>query len=151
MVQVERGADVDADRAARTIEGILADPRGWGGTGRVSFRRVPSPPADFDVVLARPASVDRLCAPLSTDGVFSCGLEGRAVLNLMRWRHGARGFGGEIDAYRRYLVNHEVGHALGHAHASCARAGAPAPVMMQQTIRVGACRPNGWPLPRERG
>ena len=39
---------------------------------------------------------------------------------------------------------------LGHGHGVCPVSGARAPVMMQQTIGVGACRPNGRPLPWER-
>jgi hypothetical protein len=76
---------------------------------------------------------------------------GRAVLNLMRWRHGAPAFRGNMTMYRRYLVNHEVGHVLGHSHRSCHASGARAPVMMQQTKGVGSCRANGWPLAWERG
>ena len=55
-----------------------------------------------------------------------------------------------LALYRRYLVNHVVGHLLGHGHSSCQAAGARAPVMMQQTMGVGACRANGRPLPWER-
>ena len=40
----------------------------------------------FRVVLATPSTVNRLCAPLITGGIYSCGMYGRAVLNLLRWR-----------------------------------------------------------------
>ena len=42
-------------------------------------------------------------------------------------------FNGDLDAYRSYAVNHEVGHALGMRHQPCPASGAPAPVMMQQS------------------
>jgi hypothetical protein len=48
------------------------------------------------------------------------------------------------------MVNHEVGHVLGRGHAFCPAAGAPAPVMVQQTKGVAPCRPNPWPLAWER-
>jgi hypothetical protein len=150
-VQVEDGIQVDRRRVADTIASILGDRRGWGGSGRLSFQRVSSGPVSFRVVLATPSTVNRLCAPLITGGIYSCGMYGRAVLNLMRWRHGAPAFRGDMTKYRRYLVNHEVGHMLGHSHRSCHAAGARAPVMMQQTKGVGACRANGWPLAWERG
>ena len=150
-VQVEDGIQVDRRTVADTIARILGDRRGWGGTGRLSFQRVSSGPVSFRVVLATPSTVNRLCAPLITGGIYSCGMYGRAVLNLMRWRHGAPAFHGDMTKYRRYLVNHEVGHLLGHSHRSCHAAGARAPVMMQQTKGVGSCRANGWPLAWERG
>jgi Protein of unknown function (DUF3152) len=150
-VQVEDGIQVDRRAVADTIARILGDRRGWGGTGRLSFQRVSSGPVSFRVVLATPSTVNRLCAPLITGGIYSCGMYGRAVLNLMRWRHGAPPFHGDMTKYRRYLVNHEVGHVLGHSHRSCHAAGARAPVMMQQTKGVGPCRANGWPLAWERG
>ena len=150
-VQIEDGIQVDRRTVADTIARILGDRRGWGGTGRLSFQRVSSGPVSFRVVLANPSTVNRLCAPLITGGIYSCGMYGRAVLNVMRWRHGAPAFHGDMTKYRRYLVNHEVGHVLGHAHTSCHAAGARAPVMMQQTKGVGSCRANGWPLAWERG
>jgi hypothetical protein len=104
---------------------------------------------DFRVVLAAPATVDRLCHPLLTDGSLSCATGSSAILNVLRWRRGALAFRGNLPLYRRYLVNHEVGHVLGHGHAVCPAPGARAPVMMQQTLGVGACRPNGRPLPGE--
>ena len=150
-VQVEDGIQVDRRKVADTIASILGDRRGWGGTGRLSFQRVSSGPVSFRVVLATPSTVNRLCAPLITGGIYSCGMYGRAVLNLLRWRHGAPAFHGDMTKYRRYLVNHEVGHLLGHSHTSCHASGARAPVMMQQTKGVGSCRANGWPLAWERG
>ena len=150
-VQIEDGIRVDRRRVADTIASILGDRRGWGGTGRLSFQRVSSGPVSFRVVLANPSTVNRMCAPLITGGIYSCGMYGRAVLNLMRWRHGAPAFHGNMTMYRRYLVNHEVGHLLGHSHRPCHASGARAPVMMQQTKGVGSCHANGWPLAWERG
>lgn len=150
-VEVEGGLRVDPRGFARRVDEVLAHPRGWGGTGRVSFRRVSAGPVDFRVALASPRTTDRLCAPLETRGRFSCAREGRAVLNALRWERGALAFGGGLARYRAYLVNHEVGHLLGHGHRGCPAPGARAPVMMQQTKGVGACRGNPWPLPWERG
>jgi Protein of unknown function (DUF3152) len=150
-VQIEDGIQVNRRLVADTIATILGDRRGWGGTGRLSFQRVSSGPVSFRVVLATPSTVNRLCAPLITGGIYSCGMYGRAVLNVMRWRNGAAPFHGDLTKYRRYLVNHEVGHVLGHGHRGCHAAGARAPVMMQQTKGVAPCRANGWPLAWERG
>jgi hypothetical protein len=150
LVEVEAGIVISRLELARKVHAILGHPRSWGGTGRVSFRRVSRGPVDFRVTLASPRTTDRLCAPNLTNGIYSCANGGRAVLNLMRWRRGAEAYG-EITRYRRYLVNHEVGHLLGHGHVPCPGAGAPAPVMMQQTKGVAPCRANPWPLSWERG
>ena len=150
-VEVERGLGVDRSRFAAEVERALLDRRGWGGSGRFAFRRVDRGPVDFRVTLAGSRTVDRLCAPLATRGRVSCYMRGRAVLNLLRWTKGSAPYRGRRAAYRRYLVNHEVGHALGFGHRACPGRGRRAPVMMQQTSDVGACRPGWWPLPGERG
>jgi hypothetical protein len=151
LVEVEAGIVISRLEFARKVHAILGHPKSWGGTGRVSFRRVSHGPVDFRVTLASPATTDRLCAPNLTNGIYSCANGGRAVLNLMRWRQGADAYGSDMTRYRRYLVNHEVGHLLGRGHVSCPAAGTPAPVMMQQTKGVAPCRANPWPLSWERG
>jgi hypothetical protein len=151
VVEVEKGLKIDPAGFARRVQRVLSDRRGWGAGGRIAFKRVDSPPASFRVALATPATTNRLCAPMVTAGRFSCHQRGRAVLNSMRWIKGAAAYGDDLDGYRTYLINHEVGHALGHSwHRACPEPGALAPVMMQQTLGVGPCRPHPWPLPEER-
>jgi hypothetical protein len=146
-VAVEGGLGLDAREFAGAVEQVLGDPRSWGAGGRGSFARVSSGPVAFRVLLASPATTDRLCAPLRTRGRYSCATGRLAVVNSMRWLRGAAAYDGELEDYRRYVVNHEVGHALGHDHAGCPGRGRPAPVMMQQTKGVGACRAQPWPYP----
>lgn len=147
IVEVERGTGQQPKAFADAVERTLADRRSWGAGGRLSFQRVDSGPVDFRVVLATPGHTDRLCAPLDTDGEYSCYQGVRAVVNLRRWLLGSPGYGGDLASYRNYVVNHEVGHALGHGHHECPRRGDPAPVMVQQTVSLGGCRPNPWPYP----
>ena len=110
---------------------------------------MPPDEAQIRVVLARPGTVDRLCARagLRTGGFFSCWNGTFAALNLDRWQTGAPAFSAPLSVYRGYLVNHEVGHGLGKGHLGCPAAGTAAPVMMQQTKGTGACTPNAWPYP----
>ncbi len=149
-VAVEGAIGVAPAGFARAVEAILADPRSWGAAGRMSFRRVDSGAVAFRVVLASPTTTDRLCAPLDTGGIYSCAVEGTAVINAGRWLQGARSYGKDLTGYRQYLVNHEVGHTLGHGHTRCPGRGQLAPVMVQQTKGVGSCRPNPWPYPSGR-
>ncbi len=146
-VQVEGGLGVDAEQFAAEVERVLADGRSWGADRRLSFQRVDRGPVRFTVVLASPRTTDRLCRPLDTAGRYSCGTGQRAVLNSRRWLRGADAYAGRLPAYRTYLVNHEVGHVLGHRHERCPGPGRRAPVMLQQTKGLAGCRPNPWPHP----
>lgn len=148
-VEVEQGLDIDDAAFATFVMDTLNDPRGWGADGSVSFAMTDGE-ADIRVVLATPATVDEMCAPLATNGTWSCGRYGHAAINADRWVLGADAWAeadGDITEYRHYLVNHEVGHLLGHPHESCPATGDPAPVMVQQSISLQGCEPNAWPSP----
>ena len=153
ILEIEKSMDRSGLRFADEVEKILYDPRSWGGHGRLGMKRVDEGSAAFRVTLATPRTVDRLCAPLPTNGIYSCFNGYRAVINEMRWRRAAASYNWQehVIAYRRYLINHEVGHALGHGHRSCPAARNPAPVMMQQTKGVRPCKRHWWPLGYERG
>jgi hypothetical protein len=146
-IEVEQGLPVDAQVFADAVMATLNDPRGWSTPDAVTFARTTAPDAAIRVVLATPETTDQLCAPLRTNGTYSCGVTGMAVLNFTRWVSGATDFGADMVGYRQYLVNHEVGHVLGHRHESCPAPGALAPVMVQQTISAQGCVVNGWPNP----
>ena len=148
VIELEGGLRIDRDAFTRTVERVLGDPRGWSRSG-TAFRRVPGGSVNFRVTLASATTTNELCRPLQTNGIFSCYMNGRAVLNFSRWKEGAASYGSDLSGYRIYMVNHEVGHALGHGHAWCPEAGARAPVMVQQTKGVVPCRRNPWPLPSE--
>lgn len=151
LVRVEDGIPVEPALFADEVLATLNDPRAWGPIDGVSFARTDDDAAaDIVMTLASPATTDLLCGELPTNGYTSCG-RGRPVnINGDRWVKGAAPFmdaGGTIEEYRAYVINHEVGHSLSHAHESCPAPGALAPVMLQQTLTVGTCVPNGWPNP----
>ncbi|WP_433338728.1 DUF3152 domain-containing protein [Spirillospora sp. CA-294931] len=147
MVEVERGLPFGGPEFAGRVHGVLNDPRGWGRGGVMRFRRVERGAARFRVSLSSPALTDRMCRPLTTRGELSCHQGARSVINARRWAGGAPTYGADLAGYREYVVNHEVGHALGHGHRGCPRPGRRAPVMVQQTISLRGCRPNPWPFP----
>ena len=144
-VEVEGGVDVEPAVFAAEVLRTLNDDRSWGHGGNRSFART-SGPADVVVVLASPTTSARLCRPLVTHGRLSCRRGDRAVLTSYRWAKGTPEFD-SVAQYRRYVVNHEVGHVLGHGHEYCPGPGRAAPVMQQQTKQVAPCRPNPWPFP----
>lgn len=149
-VEVEPQTGLDIDEVQDEVTAILSDQRSWIGDGSVSFRRVGlSQSAQVRVVVARPDTVDAFCgrAGLRTGGQSSCWDGYRAMLNLDRWNTGVTPFHTDMDVYRQYLVNHEVGHGLSHGHEYCTAPGTLAPVMMQQTGGIGSCLANGWPFP----
>jgi hypothetical protein len=146
-VAVEGGLRTDPRDFAVAVERTLSDPRSWGSGGRHSWQRVSSGPVDLRVVLASPDTTDRLCRPLDTGGSYSCANGDLAVINMYRWTRGAAAYKGDLRGYRQYVVNHEVGHTLGRGHVGCPGRGELAPVMMQQTKGIGACRKSPWPFP----
>ena len=145
-VEVEKGLTLSLAGVASTVERVLGDERSWNGEGDHQLARTDSDP-DLRILLATPETTDQLCAPLDTGGRLSCRDGDLVVLNAWRWVHGAASYGSDLRNYRRYLVNHEVGHALGKAHESCPGSGELAPVMMQQTKGIAACEANPWPVP----
>ena len=166
-VEVEnRLQDGQADeKFAATVDAALADPRSWTGGKQFALQRIDKGDPDFRVSLTSQMTVRAGCGfdiPLEA----SCfnRAAGRVFINDARWVRGAMSYEGDLDAYRAYAVNHEVGHALGMRHQPCPTAGAPAPVMMQQSWSVSnddlnvldprtipkngkVCKPNPYPFP----
>lgn len=145
-IEVEPAARVNLRWATAFAQRTLNDRRGWRGADNWALERVRRRP-DIRVVIATPATVDRLCGQvgLRTVGKLSCWNGRVAAINVRRWKHGSTGFVGPLKTYRRYVLNHEVGHGLGYGHEYCPRPGARAPVMQQQTKATRPCRANPWP------
>ena len=140
----------DVEAFAAEAAAALNDARSWSLGGAVRFERVPSG-GDFTLWLAEPStltSYSSICSP-----TYSCSVGRDVVINDLRWRTSTdafRGGGGSLTDYRRYVVNHEVGHWLGFGHTGCPAAGAASPVMAQQSKTLAGCRPSAWPSDAER-
>jgi hypothetical protein len=144
-ISVEGGLPADGEAFARFVLRTLNDPRSWTRDG-YTFARTDGE-ADTVVVLASPQTSAKMCRPLQTNGTLSCRNGQKVIFTWYRWVNGQEDFGGDLTLYRQYLVNHEVGHFLGHGHQTCPGTGKLAPVMMQQTKGVKPCKPNAWPYP----
>jgi hypothetical protein len=153
------------DSFAAVVEHALRHPRGWAS--RHGFRRVGGDvEPELRIRLTSQRTARSLCGfdlPYDT----SCRVGPVVHLTTARWFRGAHAYGRDLRGYRIYAVNHEVGHFLGLGHEVCPADGAPAPVMMQQTLSVDndvlasitagsdqgvavvpdgkSCEPNPWP------
>lgn len=147
-VEAEDGSGVDPDEAARAVDAVLGDPRGWTRDPRYGFRLTGSGPVEFTVRIATPATTDRLCQVVTPElkGEANCRSGHQVVVNLRRWQLGSPQFDGPPAEYRALIVNHEVGHELGRGHETCPGPGLPAPAMMQQLKGLLGCRSNAWPF-----
>ncbi|WP_267245963.1 DUF3152 domain-containing protein [Streptomyces sp. PR69] len=156
-LDVEKGLDLDAAVFARAVQETLNDDRSWAHGGAMTFERISSGKPDFVITLASPGTTAVWCAKSGLDTTVdnvSCdsAATDRVMINAYRWAQGAETYGPDrMLAYRQMLINHEVGHRLGHNHVNCTTPGALAPVMQQQTksleINGIRCRVNPWVHP----
>jgi hypothetical protein len=177
-VEVENGIDPVTfggdDAFARMIDQTLANPKGWTHNLQFAFIRVDEnarETPDFRISLSSPATVLDGCGyefPLETscyNPSFGPEAQPRVFINEARWVRGAVPFEGDVGSYRQYVINHEVGHAIGYLrHEACDKQADLAPVMMQQTFSTAdddaakfdpqwvrpdgkTCRFNPWPYP----
>ena len=170
-VEIEDGVDTAEfggdDSIGRMVDATLGNPKSWTADGKVAFQRVDSGAPTFRVSLTSPMTVRGKCGyDIAVESSCFNPADERVYLNLSRWVRGAHSFQGDVGSYRQYLVNHEVGHAVGHPnHVPCGRNGDLAPIMMQQTFGVAnkdiwqldpqgvvpdddkVCRYNAWPFP----
>lgn len=188
VVEIEGGLETSAfggaESFAAMVDATLADPRSWigGRDDKIAFRHVgvaDSQAPDLRIRLATPDTTRQLCGA-EIDVETSCFVgggddggpagDGRVVINAARWIRGALTFSGDLGSYRQYVLNHEIGHGIGHgSHEACPADGELAPIMMQQTLslrnrdlveldagaeymdgsvdRNAVCRANAWPHP----
>ncbi|MFI2201519.1 DUF3152 domain-containing protein [Streptomyces sp. NPDC020192] len=155
-VDVEQGLGLDGALFADAVQKTLNDDRSWAHGGARTFERISTGKPDFVITLASPGTTAAWCAKSgldTTEDNVSCDSASteRVMINAYRWAQGSVTYGDKIHAYRQMLINHEVGHRLGHGHVSCQKNGELAPVMQQQTKFLDHdgihCLPNPWPYP----
>jgi hypothetical protein len=138
----------DMSEFSAQVNETLNDSRGWSRLG-VSFQEVESN-GNFILVLS---SADQMTSFSSgCSALWSCRVGMHVIINQDRWLGATDAWnqgGGSLRDYRHSVVNHEVGHWLGHGHSTCGGPGQPAKVMQQQSIDLQGCTINPWPLASE--
>lgn len=137
----------DAAEFEDVVKNTLTDSRGWIRAG-VKFNKVSSG-GRLHVVLASGAEIDKYAG---CSAELSCTVYPYVLINDERWRKATDSYndvGLSLQSYQEMVINHEVGHFLGHDHASTCGAGGVAPVMLQQSTGLRGCTGNSWPLDSE--
>lgn len=136
------------DGFANTVYRVLNDQRGWPRAG-ATFVKGDGDACNFTVVLSEAKYMQTFDSGCSAE--YSCRVGDNVIINLDRWNGGIGNWmeaGGNLARYRTMVINHEVGHALGHIdnETTCAGAGKPAPLMQEQSMHLDGCTVNEWPL-----
>lgn len=146
----QRGLDDSVLEPLRLkLAATYGDGRGWNDKGRIGFVYSEAG-CQLHVWLAAPsamASFGSIC-----DDYYSCTVFPNVVINNDRWVGATEPWNAQhlsLEEYDAMVINHESGHWLGFDHVTCPAAGQPAPVMMQQSVQLGGCTFNAWPLASE--
>lgn len=140
----------DKSEFASLVRETLSSPNGWLRAG-VIFKEVSSG-GRLHMVLASGEQV-HAASPSGCSATLSCTVKPYVLINDERWRLATDSYnnaGQSLKKYRQMVINHEVGHFLGHDHlsnASCMNG--VAPIMLQQSTGLRGCTANEWPLSSE--
>jgi hypothetical protein len=133
------------------VTALLQHPLGWANQG-YTFNIVPSAAAAthplITITLTPQHVLDRKFPEFATERLSLCNMATREIyLNEQRWMgvYDDNKSNLSLPAYRAYMVQHEVGHALGFGHTKCKQGGAKCPIMVQQTKGTGGCAPYPFP------
>lgn len=144
-VSIEPRLDVSLLNFRKKISSVLNDPRSWP----ITFIDVSNTNhiSDFQIILARDSTIKNIC----NFTFLSCAdsITNIIYINVNRWKYGAVKSKLNLNDYRTYVINHEVGHILGLGHEKPIK-NKKAPIMNQHTLGIGDAIPNMWPLKYER-
>ena len=153
-----RGEVGDLTEFANMVFSTLNDPRGWPRAGVIFQENEGADPntdpnaCSMTLTLAAADQMTSFSTECSDE--YSCRVGNDVVINVDRWNNATEGWlnaGGTVERYRTMVINHEVGHRLGHLdnELTCPAVNQPAPLMQQQSMDLLGCTPNEWPLDEE--
>lgn len=153
-----RGEVGDLTEFANMVFSTLNDPRGWPRAGVIFQENEGADPntdpnaCSMTLTLAAADQMTSFSTECSDE--YSCRVGNDVIINIDRWNNATEGWrnaGGTVERYRTMVINHEVGHRLGHLdnELTCLAVNQPAPLMQQQSMDLLGCVPNEWPLDEE--
>lgn len=140
-----------ADEFGNAAFRILNDEHGWPRAGAI-FDQSTDGNCDFNLVLSQASEMTSFSPSCSVE--YSCRVDNNVIVNDDRWNGGTQQWlaaGGNLARYRTMVINHEVGHRLGHIdnETTCAGEGQLAPLMQEQSMHLDGCKVNEYPLDSE--
>ena len=140
-----------ADEFGNAAFRILNDEHGWPRAGAI-FDQSTDGNCDFNLVLSQASEMTSFSPSCSAE--YSCRVDNNVIVNDDRWNGGTQQWlaaGGNLARYRTMVINHEVGHRLGHIdnETTCAGEGQLAPLMQEQSMHLDGCKVNEYPLDSE--
>lgn len=149
-----KGEVGDLTEFSDTVFSTLNDPRGWPRAGAVFQEADGTDPNACSMTLTLAAADQMTSFSTECSDEYSCRVGNDVVINVDRWNNATEGWlnaGGTVSRYRTMVINHEVGHRLGHLdnELTCPAVNQPAPLMQQQSMDLLGCVPNEWPLDEE--
>lgn len=149
-----KGEVGDLTEFSDTVFSTLNDPRGWPRAGAVFQEADGTDPNACSMTLTLAAADQMTSFSTECSDEYSCRVGNDVIINIDRWNNATEGWlnaGGTVERYRTMVINHEVGHRLGHLdnELTCPAVNQSAPLMQQQSMDLLGCVPNEWPLDEE--
>lgn len=136
-----------SDKDTRYIIDILDDPRGWADVGYV-FKMVPVNEADVIIYKKSRLAMSKRFQRPDLAGMSVCvrSVPIEIWIHNDNWSSPPKNFIGSKSVYQAYVIQHEMGHAIGYSHHDpLPDPTLPCPVMYQQTRgTIDRCRSNPW-------
>lgn len=140
---------------ANLITKTLSDTRGWKKHGYIFHQLMPSvggmyrkdlakKQRTFHIRLSTNETIHKVCG-FKDLSCASMQNDKNMYMNAKLWIENSENARMHILDYRRYVINHEIGHLLGFYHDTCSKnKDEECSIMYQQTISKGCCKPNPW-------
>ena len=160
IIKVDSDVDYSLELFTKKVQNILNSKKGWKLKGYkfffvspLIFEKLSKHNTKIILRLSKNKTISKECE-FDINEKLSCYNPTinppNININFYRWINGSKASKLNIKDYRVYVINHEIGHALGRGHITdCINKDDPAPIMMQQTVSIGKCSPNIWPLDDE--